>query len=165
MKLKTKDRVKISDNFYLDEFIHPKIYERFGRTSTRYLNPGIVKAVELVRKGFNEERKMHIPHAKEIGIYINTWGTGGNLINSGVRDFLNPHKKNSRSRHYYSMCADMHLNGARDERELYNHIIKHSEFYFKKGISTIEDFNFTPAWCHISIEWNPWDDKMRIIKP
>jgi hypothetical protein len=164
MKIAKRERIKISDNFYLDEFIHPEIYKRFGKNSTVYLNQKLIEIVELLRKGFNEERNM-IFKSPKVGFVINNWGTGGKFINSGVRDFFNPHKKGSRSRHYYGLCADLKLTGGIDEKELYLHILKYKEFYFEKGLTTIENYNFTPGWVHVSIEWRPNEEEIRIINP
>jgi len=164
-KLNKRDRIKISENFYLDEFMHPDLYKMFGAKSTRYLNKQLVEIVELLRRGFNRERQMHNPSLPEIGFYLNNWANGGNLKNCGVRYFFKPHKKGSHSRHYWSFCADIHLTAGVDEKELYDHILRNKDYYFRKGLTTLEDYDDTPGWVHISIEWNPWDDEIRIIKP
>ncbi len=164
-RLKKEDRVKLADHFYLDEFIHPEIYRKFGKNSTLYLNVRLLYMVVLIRDKFNESRKAKDPNAKEIGIYMNTWANGGGLKNSAVRCFYYPHKKGSWSRHYLSLCLDMHLSGGGDERELYDHILEYDDFYFSHGLTTIEGFDFTPNHCHISLEFRPFQEKIRIIKP
>lgn len=163
--LKKNERILISENFYLDEFIHPDIYFKFGRNSVVYLNKELVKMVELIRKGFNEARKLKDPQAKEVGLYLNNWATGGNLKNCGLRYMYNPHKKGSHSRHYYSFCADLHCTGGVDEAELYAHLVEYQDFYYTKGLTTIERYEYTQGWVHISIEWRPFEEKIRFIKP
>lgn len=165
MKVSKKERIKVSQNFFLDEFMHPEIYKRFGKNSTVYLNQKLVELVELIRKGFNEDRKFQDVKAPEIGFVINNWATGGKFKDSGVRDFFNPHKKGSRSRHYFSFCADLKLTGGVDEKELYLHILKFKDYYFSKGLTTLENYNFTPGWVHVSIEWRPNEEEIRIINP
>ena len=125
---------------------------------------------ELIRKGFNQVRKEQNPAAPEVGLFPNNWATGGHLKNSGLRDFYHPHKKGSRSRHYYSFCADLHTTSGATEKELYDHILEYQDFYYSKGLTTLEDENFTlndqgQGWVHVSIEWRPFEEKIRIIKP
>jgi hypothetical protein len=143
-------RVKVSDNFYLDEFIHPVIYKRFKGNSKLYLSQDLVNLVQAIREKYGKP------------IFINTWFNGGSLKNSGLRDYKNPlGSRLNRSRHYYGLCADLH---AKDIKELQRHVIDNKEFYHDKGLRVVEDFNFTASWCHISVEWTGLQE-IKIIKP
>ena len=64
-------RIQITENFYLDEFIHRDIYNQFKGKSIWYLNPQLPKLVQEIRNRYGEP------------IYINTWFNGGDLKNSG----------------------------------------------------------------------------------
>lgn len=142
-------RIEVSENFYLDEFIHPVIYKQFKSASIWYLNPQLVKLVQIIREHYGEP------------IYINTWATGGKLKNSGLRDYKNPLGKLNRSRHYYGLCADLHT---KDIKKLQKHIADNAAYYYDFGLRVIEDFDYTPTWCHVSVE-NTELDNVRYIKP
>lgn len=160
-------RHKISKNFYADEFIHPYLYKKIvgmGLDPKLYINRRLVGLIELIRKNFNDEARSFNANHKDVGLYINTWWSGGHLKNSGLRTFLQPHKKGSLSRHYFNECADLHLNGGGDEQLLYNHILRYKDFYFYCGLTTLEDFDFTPAWVHVSMEWRT-EESIYIMKP
>jgi hypothetical protein len=143
------DRIKITDNFYLDEFVHPKIYDVFKEKSRLYVSQKLIDLVQLIRENYGEP------------IYINTWGNGGKRINSGLRDYKNPLGKLNRSRHYYGLCADLTTN---DIDALQKHIKENKELYFSHGLRIIEDFDYTKTWCHISVE-NSGLNYVRFIKP
>jgi len=143
-------RIKVSKNFFLDEVIHPNIYNRFKGMSTKYINKELIILLQLIRDNYGEP------------IYINTWATGGVLINSGLRDYKTPlGGKLNRSRHYYGLCLDLHT---KDIKALQKHIYENRDKYFRLGLTVIEDFKYTPTWCHISVEWTKLD-KVQIIKP
>ncbi len=65
-------RIKITDNFYLDEFVPPELYWEFGAKSMYWIRPELFQIAQAVRDYF--------------GItYINTWWEGGNRKESGLR--------------------------------------------------------------------------------
>ena len=142
-------RIEITEDFYLDEYIHPVIYKQFKSASIWYLNPQLPILVQEIRNRYGEP------------IYINTWATGGSLKNSGLRDYKTPLGKLNRSRHYYGLCADLHTH---DIKKLQQHVADNAEYYFNFGLRVIEDFKYTKSWCHISVE-NTELDKVRYIKP
>lgn len=143
-------RQKISENFYLDEYIHPAIYRRFGRNSKVYLSKDLVDLVQVIREKYGKP------------IYINTWMKGGALKNSGLRDYKNPlGGRLNRSRHYYGLCADLH---AEDIKELQLHVLDNAEYYHSKGLRVIEEYLFTPTWLHVSVEWTGLDE-IKTIQP
>ena len=109
-------RIKVSENFYLDEFIHPNIYNQWGERSKRYLNPKLVDLVQSLRNVFGS-------------ITINNWATGGNFINSGLRDFKDPlGGKLNRSGHYYGNCADLKF-GSTTIKTVHELIMSNQELY------------------------------------
>ena len=142
-------RIQVSENFYLDEFIHPVIYKQFKGKSIWYLNPQLPKLVQEIRKTYGEP------------IYINTWFNGGDLKNSGLRDYKNPLGKLNRSRHYYGLCADLHT---KDIKKLQQHVADNADYYFNFGLRVIEDFKYTPSWLHVSVE-NTELESVRYIRP
>ena len=143
-------RIKVSDNFYLDEYVHPDIYKQFKGISIKYLNPKLIKLVQYLREAYGAP------------ITINNWYNGGNFINSGLRDYKNPLGKLNRSRHYYGLCADLKT---KNIKSLQNYVYKNREFLRKNyGLTVIENFDYTKSWCHISVEWTDLD-YVQIITP
>jgi len=143
-------RIKLTENFYLDEFIHPDIYKQFGARSQLYINPILVELCQEIRENWGEP------------ISINTWNAGGNFINSGLRDYKNPlNGRLNRSRHYYGLCADMKT---RDIKGLQEHIYKNREKYYSLGLRVIERFKYTKSWCHVSVEWTGLNE-VKMISP
>jgi hypothetical protein len=142
-------RIKITDNFFLDEFVHPNIYNRFKGNSRLYVNPSLIELVQLIREKYGEP------------ININTWARGGSRINSGVRDYFKPLGKLNRSRHYYGLCADL---TTADIKKLQKHVDDNKDYYYEFGLRVIEDFRYTRSWCHISVE-NTGLNKVKFIKP
>ena len=68
-------RIKVSKNFYLDEFIDKGIYNRFEAKSQRYIRPELIKIAQIVRD------------YTEKSVTINNWSTGGSYKESGLRSF------------------------------------------------------------------------------
>ncbi len=68
-------RIKVSDNFYLDEFINPVTYNKFGVKSQRYIRPELIKIAQMIRSYTG------------LSCEINNWATGGAYEESGLRDF------------------------------------------------------------------------------
>ena len=142
-------RIKVSDNFYLDEYVHPEIYKRFKGESKLYINPQLFVLVQAIRSRWGKS------------ITINNWYNGGRFINSGLRDYKNPLGKLNRSRHYYGLCADLKTD---DIKGLQQHVANNADYYYKLGLRVIEDFDYTKTWLHISVE-NTGLNSVRYIKP
>jgi hypothetical protein len=58
-------RIQVSDNFYLDEFIDPVTYNKFGYKSQRYIRQEVINIAQLLRDFTG------------LSITINNWATGG----------------------------------------------------------------------------------------
>ena len=64
------NRIKVSDNFYADEFLHPAIYQRIidkNQDPRRYINPSVVKVSQKVRDLSN------VVFDQPVSITINNW--------------------------------------------------------------------------------------------
>ena len=68
-------RIKVSDNFYLDEFVNPTTYNKFGYKSQRYIRPELIKIAQCLRSFTG------------LPCTINNWASGGAYKESGLRDF------------------------------------------------------------------------------
>lgn len=132
-------RFKITDNFYLDEFINPTTYNKFGMKSQRYIRPEIIKAVQYLRTYTN------------LPITINNWFNGGSYKESGLRDF-NTSTGASYSAHKFGAAADLKI-GKLDSFEMEEIILSQEDILIQLGIKRYENPEFTKgkyrSWLHI----------------
>jgi hypothetical protein len=122
--------MKLTDHFFLQEFVPPEIYSVYGVNSQWFIDRGLVLSVEQLR----------VDLAKPIT--INNWHTGGSYKNSGFRtpDVTVGGKL---SQHRFGRAMDLKIHGMHPEE-----VRAYLRIYFEKyGITTIE--KDTPTWVHI----------------
>ena len=72
--MKIKKRVRVSDSFYADEYLPPEVYKDRGpRKGMELIDGKLIEADQAFREYVNKP------------IYINTYGTGGVFVSSGLR--------------------------------------------------------------------------------
>ena len=143
------NRIKVSEHFYLDEFVSRNTYKRFGKKSIWLLDPRLIAQAEKFRIFLNTP------------IIINNWAVGGSYQNSGYRT---PTVKvgSKYSQHRFGRAGDlkfpalvkqgMTYEDIRDEiRENFCELQKVTykkggKTFFAFGMSTIE--KDTPTWLH-----------------
>jgi len=145
-------RVKISQNFYLDEVVCPEIYTLFGAASRWFIRPEVIAILQELRNRFgvtmvnNWSQKgkvsadvfLQMPKIKQLSYFT---GSGLRSFNSniGARNSL----------HKYGAAADAKFINATAE-DARNNIIKHFHSIYKPlGLTTIE-LN-TEGWLHFDI--------------
>lgn len=69
-----KDRIRVSDNFYADEFINPELYDKYGpERCLRMINPLCIYAAQWWREYWGQS------------VFLNNWARGGYFKNCGLR--------------------------------------------------------------------------------
>ena len=123
--------MKVSNNFYIQEFVPPEIYERYGDSSIWFINKKIVLLTQFVRDR----------HGKPV--IANNWHTGGNLKNRGFR-MPNCKVGGKLSQHKFANAVDYDIVGmtADEQREDQK---KNFDLYSKYGLTTIEE---NVRWNH-----------------
>lgn len=149
------NRIKISDNFFLDEFINKTTYRKFGAKSQRYIRPELVKIAQTIRS------------FTDLSCEVNNWINGGAYNESGLRDF-NTSTGASYSAHKFGAAIDIKI-GDLDSHEMAQIIIDNYEDVFKPlGVTRIEDPFYTKgkhrSWLHIDI-LNTGSKELQIVKP
>lgn len=146
-------RIKVSDNFYLDEFIHPDIYKRFGAYSMRYIDANLVNIAQLIRTLSGKPTT------------INNWynNSGHKYIDSGLRNFYK-NKYGKWSVHLFGKAIDVKVQDMTPGQVWRNIILQNLDQFKAIGLTTIEDLNYTPTWIHLSTEWTN-QEEIRIVKP
>lgn len=149
------DRIKISQNFFLDELINPTTYKRFGADSQRYIRPELIKIAQCIRSFTG------------LSVTVNNWATGGVYSNSGLRDF-NVSIGATYSAHKFGAGMDLKI-GDLSSVQMAQIIIDNYEDIFKDlGVTRIEDPELTRGqnrdWLHIDTLFTGLET-LKIIKP
>jgi len=144
------ERIKVSDNFFLDEFIDPITYRDFGAQSIWFIDKRIIMIAQKLRELGNNP------------IIINNWLIGGSFKASGFR------RPSSRigaylSQHKFGRAIDVKVKGKTPE-EVLEIINQHWSVFKALGLSTVEDISFTTTWNHLDIRQTNMEDLL-IVKP
>lgn len=139
--------MKLSKNFWLQEFLPPEIFE-MSPAGILFLDPRIIAIAQAVRDRYGKP------------VTINNWMDGGNYINSGYRDPLC--KVGALfSQHKFGRAADLKIEDMVEE-EVRQDIIKNWDHFRQFGLTTIESDTLT--WVHCDCRWTN-QDKLFIVKP
>lgn len=144
-------RVKLTDNFYLDEFVCPEIYSARGAQSVQLLDMRIIMAVQFLREKIGKP------------ITINTWWSGGQYHESGLREF-NTRTGAKLSQHKYGRAVDIKVSGM-TPREVYEVVMSHEQHLIEHQlITTVESLAATRSWLHVDCRYTGLD-KILIVNP
>lgn len=135
------DRIKVSPNFYLDEFVGKYIYNKFGAGAIIFVTEARIKRAEALRA-------MYGP------IIINNWATGGPLQDCGYRDpdsktgaFYSQHKlNNADDYHFVKFNGLPKLEKTAAYDKVRKDIVENPEMFLRLGITTIEAGTW--SWLH-----------------
>jgi hypothetical protein len=128
--------MKLTTNFWLQEFIYPTLFEDEGEKCIRYLDERIVKAAQIIRTKVG------------VSVKINDWHSGGNFKLSGLRPF-DTTLGASRSQHKFGRAADLKIQGMNGDEM--RDVVRRYWSDLKGLITTIEDD--TDTWLHIDCRW------------
>ncbi len=107
--MRIKKRVRVSDSFYADEYLPPDVYlDRGPRKGMELIDGRLIEADQAFREYVNTP------------VYINTYGTGGDFISSGLRMPTDKHYSRY-SQHSFGRASDKKIkstSGWLDGREL-----------------------------------------------
>jgi len=144
-------RLKISDDFYLDEVIPPEIYSVRGEKSLALMDDRILKGLQLLRT-----------YAR-VPFVINNWQGGGKFHESGLR-LPNTRTGAKWSQHKFGRALDIKPKGM-TIRQLFAILKAHEDEFVSQGlITTVENIDFTLTWLHIDCR-NTGIDKLLIVNP
>lgn len=147
------NRIKITDNFYLDEFVNPDTYKRFGIDSRRYLRTEIINISQYLREQTG------------LSITVNNWAVGGQYKESGLRD-VNTVIGAKYSAHKFGAGADLKI-GKMSSFEMVEVLIEHEQALLKLGLTRYENPEATQGntdWMHLDCLWTG-SDRLLMINP
>lgn len=133
----------VSKYFKIEELVSRKVYRKYGEKSWEFIDPTLIKVIDLVREHFNAP------------VTINNWLWGGNLEQRGLRTNCDDIVKGKTeantlyvSQHCLGRAVDFNVKGL-SAQEVYNDILKNKEKFYL--ISRVENIKNTPNWCHIDV--------------
>ena len=129
-----KERIKVSEFFYLDELVAPEIYHKWGAKSIYFLDRSLIIGLVALRK------------MTDAPIYINNWGIGGARKYSGLRpkDCLVGSKF---SQHKFGRAFDIRSK-LYSPAELRAILDEYATFFVGNGLITGYELD-TDTWTHI----------------
>lgn len=145
------NRIKVSENFFLDEFVPKEIHELIEKGDAKLSDYQDVRIPVLVQWIRNQVKQ---------SVNINNWIDGGQLDERGVRS-PNTSTGAKKSRHKYeddeagniirkSDAVDIQI-GSMSGRQMYDWAQENKEALFGLGVRTIEHYTLTPGWLHMDL--------------
>ena len=142
--------MKVSTNFYLQEFVDEGTYKQWGDNSIWFVDPRIITLAQFIRERLGKP------------CTVNNWHGGGKFQYSGFRP--PPCTVGaSLSQHRFGRAIDLKVKDMTAD-EVRADIIGNYDIYSKAGLTTIEDGEYAPSWCHIDIRTTGMD-QLKIVKP
>ena len=144
------NRIKVSNNFYLDEFVDPITYKKFNGQSIWFLDNRLIKIAQFLRE------------LTDRPITINNWINNGTFKASGFR------RPSTRvggylSQHKFGKAIDVKVSGI-PSADVLNIIMTNWPKFKELGLTTVEDIAFTTSWNHLDIRHTDKEDIL-IVKP
>lgn len=143
--------MKVSENFWLTEFIPKNVYEEYGDKSLQFIDERIITIAQFIRDHFGKP------------VTINNWYDGGQYNESGYRS---PNTKTGafRSQHKSGRAIDIKVSGLLP-KEVYDHIMAHEELFISVGVTAMENITSTPTWVHLDCRNTRDESKILIVNP
>ena len=142
------DRVKISENFYLDEVMHPTMYKKFGAKSRWFIDQRLIDIVQFIREKTGQP------------ITVNDWYKGGRFKERGLR---NPNTSTGAkySQHKFGKALDFVVSGMSADEVRENILGEWKDDLMELGLTAIEA---GVSWVHIDIR-NTGEKDIMIFYP
>lgn len=148
--------MKVSKDFYLQEFVPPDIYNKFGNNAIWFIDPKIIRIAQFLRDRFKQL------------VVINNWlfaGEGAKYKYSGFDPPVNGFRPpDSLSQHRFGRAIDVKFSHT-SIQEVANDIKNNFKIYKDFGLTTIENPEFTKTWLHIDTRFNNNSDFLLIVNP
>ncbi|MBN2814829.1 MAG: hypothetical protein JXQ80_12180 [Bacteroidales bacterium] len=147
------DRIQISKNFFLDEYVTRAFYRKWGERCIYWIRPEVIRIDQFLRDRFH------------IRIIINDWWHGGTREQSGLR-YPYSNVGAGDSLHKFG-CASDKVFFEKDPEfyaEVRRDIVRHFDAIYKPlGLTTIEAG--TETWLHTDIRHIPDQKQINIVYP
>ncbi len=129
--------IKISQDFFLHEFVPKIIYDKYGEKAKWFIRPEIIKLAQFYREFFQKP------------VYINNWFWSGPRHNRGFRT-PNTTVGALYSQHKLGAAFDCNIKNMAPD-EVRRIILANEQEFMRSGLTTLEDGQFAPTWIHSDI--------------
>ena len=159
------ERIPVSANFFLDEFVDPHTYFSKADHGLSLLDENLFKIVQLLRDykgssiGINNWWHQ-LEHYKKNSLEFLHWCEAENVyVWSGYRSPLCTIGA-SQSAHKLGKAVD-----PKGDEELYYNIVKENPAcFYSLGLRRLEDISITPGWLHAdTLERNTKPNSIRVV--
>ncbi len=140
-------RIKLSKNFYLDEYVPKDLYDKFSNKThilTGLIDKRLIESDQALRDHFGP-------------VNINTWYAGGDRMWSGLRTSDSSYFSQT-SQHTYGRASDKIFKNA-TAQEVREYIKK---YWQKLGVKCIEE---NVSWVHSDIRFIKKQKELLIVYP
>jgi len=149
------NKIKVSENFTLDEFIDPVTYNKFGANAQRYIDGRMIAATQFLRAKTG------------LSITVNNWASGGPYQESGLRNFETSTGAKY-SAHKFGRAVDLKI-GDLTSFEMWDIVKSYETELISLGIKRVEDPEYTKGnnrgWLHMDNLYNGGLNEIILIKP
>ena len=144
-----RERISVSKNFYLDEFIYPEAYNTLGEASAQLIDERLINIAQYFRD------ELGLP------VTINNWYTGGQYKESGLRD-RNTKTGSPKSAHKEGLAIDIKVKGMSGQ-QMYAWAKSRSRDLYALGVRRIETPTLTPTWLHLDLKKHIYGESIAVI--
>lgn len=145
--------MKVSQNFYLQEFVSKDVYTKWGDNAIWFVDRKVINITQFLRERFGVTT-------------VNNWMDGGQYNYSGFRE---PECTVGAklSSHRFGRAADTKFRD-KSELEVYQDIVTNFDLYKKYGLTTVENIKMTTknkeGWVHFDTRWTN-KEELLIVNP
>tara|TARA_R110002167_G_C12437001_1_gene630439 strand:- start:150 stop:575 length:426 start_codon:yes stop_codon:yes gene_type:complete len=137
--------MKLTNNFWLQEFVPRSMYRKWGDNSTWFIDDRIPKLAQFVRDRY------------KVPIIINNW----HYQKEGVYNFRGYRPANTsvgakKSQHKFGRAFD--FNCKIPLKEIFADILLNKELFMKKGLRAVENIERSVTWIHMDVRHHFGDD-------
>jgi hypothetical protein len=131
-------RIKVSENFFLDEFIDPVTYAELGAKSIDRISRKLIAIAQFIRTKTGKT------------IVINNWIAGGRFKESGLRQ-ADTKTGSKLSQHKIGQAIDLkQLNVS--GKDWHKFVEENAKELFRLGVRRIECDKLAATWLHIDLK-------------
>lgn len=127
--------MRLTDNFYLQEFVTPYLYKKWKDKSVIFVDERIIYLAQWIRDRFGKP------------MTINNWHSGGKFQYRGVRP-ANCSVGASKSQHKFGRAIDFTIVGFCG-KEIQRDIRNNQREYYNYGLRAVESIEKAPTWMHL----------------
>lgn len=143
-------RIPVSENFFLDEFVPPELYNERGARCASLVDIRVFMFAQWLRDKTGKP------------VTINNWWKGGQYHESGRR-MPNTRTGAKWSQHKDGRAGDYKVEGM-TPKEVHELILANeAELIEKQWVTTLEDLRDTPTWTHADCRYTGLD-KIQIVR-